>query len=53
LGIQHIIPVASTDYIQIYLPMRNLYQIVTIKDNDYDSWIMEIYAHERLRIELL
>lgn len=52
-GIEQIIPIASTDYLQIYLPMRTLYKIVTIKDNDYDSWIMEFYAHERLRIELL
>jgi len=52
-GIEQIIPVASTDYLQIYLPMRSVYKIVTIKDNDYDSWIMEFYAHERLRIELL
>jgi hypothetical protein len=52
-GIEQIIPVASTDYMQIYLPMRNMYKVVTIKDNDFDSWIMEFYAHERLRIELL
>lgn len=52
-GVQQIIPVASTDYIQIYLPMRSVYQIITIKDGDFDSWIMEFYAHERLRIELL
>lgn len=52
-GMEHVLPVASTDYLQIYLPMRNLYKIVTIKDNDFDSWIMEFYAHERLRIELL
>lgn len=52
-GIEQIIPVASNDYLQIYLPMRSVYKIVTIKDNDFDSWIMEFYAHERLRIELL
>ena len=52
-GIEQIFPVASTDYLQIYLPMRTMYKIVTIKDNDFDSWIMEFYAHERLRIELL
>ena len=52
-GIEQILPVASTDYLQIYLPMRTTYKIVTIKDNDYDSWIMEFFAHERLRIELL
>ena len=52
-GIEQTIPVASTDYLQIYLPMRTLYKIITIKDNDFDSWIMEFYAHERLRIELL
>jgi len=52
-GMEHILPIASTDYLQVYLPMRNLYKIVTIKDNDFDSWIMEFYAHERLRIELL
>ena len=52
-GIEQIIPVASTDYLQIYLPMRTTYKIVTIKDNDYDSWIMEFFAHDRLRIELL
>lgn len=53
MGMQHIIPVASTDFIQIYLPMRQMYGIVTIKDDDYDSWVMEIYSHERLRIQLL
>ena len=52
-GIEQIIPVASTDYLQIFLPMRTTYKIVTIKDNDYDSWIMEFFAHDRLRIELL
>jgi len=52
-GLQQIIPVASSDYLQIYLPMRSLYQIVTIKNDDFDSWIMEFWAHERLRIELL
>ena len=52
-GVEQIIPVASTDYLQIYLPMRTTYKIVTIKDNDYDSWIMEFFAHDRLRIELL
>ena len=52
-GIEQILPIASTDYLQIYLPMRTTYKIVTIKDNDYDSWIMEFFAHERLRIELL
>lgn len=52
-GMQHIIPVASTDYIQIYLPMRNMYGIVTIKDDDYDAWVLEFYSHERLRIQLL
>ena len=52
-GMQHIIPVASTDFIQIYLPMRQMYGIVTIKDDDYDSWVLEVYAHERLRIQLL
>ncbi len=52
-GLQHIIPVASTDFIQIYLPMRQMYGIVTIKDDDYDAWVMEVYAHERLRIQLL
>jgi len=52
-GIEQIIPVASTDYLQIYLPMRTMYKIITIKDDDFDSWIMEFYAHERLRIELL
>ncbi len=52
-GLQHIIPVASTDFIQIYLPMRQMYGIVTIKDDDYDSWVLEVYSHERLRIQLL
>ena len=52
-GIEQILPVASTDYLQIYLPMRTMYKIITIKDDDFDSWIMEFYAHERLRIELL
>jgi uncharacterized surface anchored protein len=53
MGLQHIIPVASTDYLQIYLPMRTMYGLVTIKDDDFDSWVLEIYAHERLRINLL
>ncbi|WP_346355400.1 hypothetical protein [Azotosporobacter soli] len=53
MGMQQIIPVASMDYLQIYLPMRSLYYIVTIKDDDFDSWVMEFYAHENLRIELL
>lgn len=53
MGMEQIIPVASNDYLQIYLPMRTSYKIVTIKDNDFDSWILEFYAHERLRIELL
>lgn len=53
MGIQQIIPVASTDFMQIYLPMRKLYQIVTIKNDDFDAWILEFYAHNRLRIELL
>ena len=52
-GVEQIIPVASTDYLQIFLPMRTMYKIITIKDNDYDSWILEFFAHERLRIELL
>lgn len=52
-GVEQVIAVASTDYLQIYLPMRTTYKIVTIKDNDFDSWIMEFFAHERLRIELL
>ena len=33
--------------------MRQMYGIVTIKDDDYDSWVLEVYAHERLRIQLL
>lgn len=53
LGIEQMIPVAATDFIQIYMPMRNRYQIITIKDNDFDSWIIEFYAHDRLHIELL
>ena len=52
-GMQHIIPVASTDFIQIYLPMHNTYGIITIKDDDYDAWVLEVYSHERLRIQLL
>ena len=53
MGLQHIIPVASTDYLQVYLPMNKMYGIVTIKDDDFDSWVLEIYSHERLRINLL
>lgn len=53
MGIEQIMPLGSIDYLQVYLPMRQIYQIVTIKDDDFDSWILEIYAHERLRIELL
>lgn len=53
MGLQHIIPVASTDYLQIYLPMRTMYGLVTIKDDDFDSWVLEIYSHEGLRINLL
>jgi len=53
LGIGQNIPVDSTDFIQIYLPMRYNYQIYTVKDGDFDSWIIDFYAHEGLRIELL
>ena len=53
MGMQQIIPVASIDFMRIYLPMRNLYGVVTIKDGDYDAWVMEFYAHERMRIDLL
>jgi hypothetical protein len=53
LGIGQNIPVDSIDFIQIFLPMRNNYQIYTVKDGDFDSWIIEFYAHEGLRIELL
>jgi hypothetical protein len=53
LGIGQNIPVDSTDFIQIYLPMRSNYQIYTVKDGDFDSWIIDFYAHEGLRIELL
>jgi len=53
MGIEQMIPVAATDFIQIYMPMRERYQIITIKDNDFDSWIIEFYAHDRLHIELL
>jgi len=52
-GIEQMIPVAATDFIQIYMPMRERYQMMTIKDNDFDSWIIEFYAHDRLHIELL
>lgn len=53
LGIGQNIPVDSADFIQIYLPMRYNYQIYTVKDGDFDSWIIDFYAHEGLRIELL
>lgn len=53
MGISQNIPVASADYTQIYLPMRSRYQIITIKDGDFDSWVIDFFAHEGLRIELL
>lgn len=53
LGIGQNIPIGSADFIQLYLPMGDKYSIVTVKDGDFDSWIIEFYAHERLRIELL
>jgi len=52
MGIGQNIPVQA-DFIRIYLPMRSLYQIITVKDGDFDSWIIDFYAHEGLRIELL
>jgi len=53
LGIVQTIPVNSADYIQIYLPMRSKYKIFTVKDGDFDAWIIEFYAHEGLRIMVL
>jgi len=53
MGIQQRITVDAIDFMQIYMPMRNTYQIITIKDNDFDSWIIDFYAHDRLKIELL
>jgi|GEM_PF-4703396 len=53
MGIEQIIPVDNIDFIRIYMPMGSAYQIVTIKDKDFDSWILDFYAHEGLRIELL
>ncbi len=53
MGIQQIIPVDDIDFIQLYIPMGSIYQITTIKDKDFDSWILDFYAHEGLRIELL
>ena len=53
MGIQQIIPVASTDFLHIFLPMLHKYQIATIKDDDFDAWILEIFAYGREHIELL
>ena len=53
LGVEQLIPISSIDYVQIYLPMHQMYQLITIKDQDFDSWILEIFSHERMRIELL
>ena len=53
LGVEQIIPISTIDYAQIYLPMHQMFQIITIKDQDFDSWILEIFTHERMRIELL
>jgi hypothetical protein len=53
MGIGQNITIGLTDFIQIYLPMGYKYQIVTVKDGDFDSWIIEFYAHDCLRIELL
>lgn len=53
LGIGQNIPIDATDFIQIYLPLGEKYQIITVKDGDFDSWIIEFYAHEGLRMELL
>jgi len=52
MGIGQNIPVEA-DFIKIYMPMHSLYQIITVKDGDFDSWIIDFYAHENLRIELL
>ncbi|MDR3561491.1 MAG: carboxypeptidase-like regulatory domain-containing protein, partial [Negativicutes bacterium] len=52
LGIGQNIPVEA-DFIKIYMPMRSQYQIITVKDGDFDSWIIDFYAHEGLRVELL
>lgn len=52
-GVGQNIAIGSNDFIQLYLPMGEKYQIVTVKDGDFDSWIIEFYAHERLRIEML
>lgn len=53
LGIGQNVPIESADFIQIYLPMGDKYQIITVKNGDFDSWIIEFYAHQGLRIELL
>lgn len=53
MGIQQIIPVASTDFMQIYLPMHRFYEIATIKNNAFDAWVFEFYSHKGLRLELL
>ncbi len=53
LGIGQNIPIGSADFIQLYMPMGEKYSIITVKGGDFDSWIIEFYAHERLRIELL
>jgi hypothetical protein len=53
LGIGQNIPIGSVDFIQLYIPMGDKYSIITVKGGDFDSWIIEFFAHERLRIELL
>lgn len=53
LGIEQVISLGSIDYLQVYLPMRETYRVVTIKNDDYDAWILEFWAHDRLRLELL
>lgn len=53
MGIEQIIPVASTDCMQIYLPMHKFYQITTVKNDAFDAWVFEIYSHKGLHLDLL
>lgn len=52
-GIGQNVPIGSADFIQLYMPMGEKYSIITVKSGDFDSWIIEFYAHNGLRIELL
>ena len=44
---------AGSDFIQVFMPMGDLWSIMTVKDGDYDAWVLEFYAEERTQLNLL